>query len=111
MIDVKPSNIIFKNEFADAYSYVMNEIIKDVESQRRDKEYGLGAIDRVIAHDPATIIYWKDGTKTVVKCMPGDEYDVEKGIAMAVIKHLLGNKYVTFKKFLQSESEKYKNEE
>lgn len=48
-------------------------------------------IDRVIFNDPATIIYWKDGKKTVVKCQPGDEYDKEKGFMAAVMKKLYGN--------------------
>lgn len=50
-------------------------------------------IDRVIYNDPATIILWKDGTKTVVKCMEGEEYDPEKGFAMAVLKKLFGEDY------------------
>lgn len=29
---------------------------------------------QVIFHDPATIVYWADGTKTVVKCAEGDTY-------------------------------------
>lgn len=35
-------------------------------------------IKKVIFNDPATIILWKDGTKTVVKCQEGDTYDKEK---------------------------------
>jgi hypothetical protein len=40
---------------------------------------------------PATIVFWTDGTKTVVKCGKGDKFDPEKGIAMACAKKLLGN--------------------
>ena len=40
---------------------------------------------------PATIVFWTDGTKTVVKCRKGDKFDPEKGIAMACAKKLLGN--------------------
>lgn len=47
---------------------------------------------KVIFNDPATIVYWKDGTKTVVKCQPGDTFDKEKGLAMALAKKVLGNK-------------------
>lgn len=49
-------------------------------------------IVRVIFNDPATIIYWKDGSKTVVKCGDNDVYDREKGLAMAIAKKYLGNK-------------------
>lgn len=48
-------------------------------------------IKDIIINDPATIILWKDGTKTVVKCQPGDVFDSEKGIAMAILKKMYGN--------------------
>lgn len=47
---------------------------------------------KVIFNDPATIVFWNDGTKTVVKCQPGDTYDPEKGLAMCFAKKVLGNK-------------------
>ena len=49
-------------------------------------------IKNVIYNRPATIIFWKDGTKTVVKCK-GEEFDPEKGLAMAIAKKALGNNY------------------
>ena len=48
-------------------------------------------IKRVLFNPPATIIFWEDDTKTVVKCQEGDEYDPEKGFVMAYLKKLLGN--------------------
>jgi len=52
--------------------------------------------ERVIYNDPATIVFWKDGTKTVVKCMEGDMYNPEVGLAMCVCKKLYGSKYHKF---------------
>ena len=49
-------------------------------------------VKKVIFNDPATIVYWKDGTKTVVKCQNGDDFDSEKGFAMAFLKKCWGNK-------------------
>lgn len=49
-------------------------------------------IKNVIFNDPATIVIWSDGTKTVVKCQEGDTYDPEKGLAMCLAKKYLGNK-------------------
>lgn len=49
-------------------------------------------IKRVIFNDPATIVFWKDGTKTVVKAH-NELFDPEKGLAMAVCKKLYGDKY------------------
>lgn len=51
-------------------------------------------IKRVIFNKPATIIFWSDNTKTIVKCMEGEEFDEEKGIAMAFMKKLYGKGYM-----------------
>ena len=49
-------------------------------------------IKDVIFNNPATIVIWEDGEKTVVKCQEGDIYDPEKGLAMGITKRALGNK-------------------
>lgn len=64
-------------------------------------------IKKVIFNDPATIIFWNDGTKTVVKAN-GESFDPEKGMAMAISKKMLGNEgryYETFKKWLPKEKD------
>lgn len=48
-------------------------------------------IKRVIINEPATIIIWFDGSKTVVKCGKNETFDPEKGIAMAILKKVFGN--------------------
>lgn len=54
-------------------------------------------IEDVIFNAPATIVFWKDGTKTVVKAT-NEEFDPEKGLAMAIVKKLYGNKGNYFNK-------------
>ena len=66
----------------------------------------LPEIKDVIFNEPATIVMWSDGTKTVVKCQEGEGYDPEKGMAMAISKKALGNKgnyCEVFKKWLPEE--------
>ena len=46
--------------------------------------------ERVIFNQPATIVWWSDGSKTVVKCHEDDTYDKEKGLAMAFMKRMYG---------------------
>ena len=46
----------------------------------------------VIFNDPATIVLWADGTKTVVKCQEDDVYSPDVGLAMCFTKKALGNK-------------------
>ena len=73
------------------------------------KNTQMSLIKNVIFNDPATIVFWNDGTKTVVKA-ENEEFDPEKGLAMAISKKVLGNKgnyYEIFKKWLP---EKDKND-
>lgn len=58
-----------------------------------------GSIKKVVFSGPATIVIWKDGTKTVVKCMEGDDYDPEKGLMMCIMEKLLGGKSAVKKLF------------
>lgn len=62
----------------------------------------LVGIKNVIFNPPATIVFWTDNSKTVVKA-ENEIFDPEKGLAMAIAKKALGNKgnyYETFKKWL-----------
>ena len=64
-------------------------------------------IKNVIFNDPATIVMWSDGTKTVVKA-ENEPYDPEKGLAMAYVKKHEGNHgnyYNLFRKFLPNKNE------
>lgn len=65
-------------------------------------------IKNVIFNDPATVVMWEDGTKTVVKCQPGDTYSKETGLALCIAKKYLGNKgnfNEVFKKWIPEEVE------
>ena len=70
------------------------------------------AITNVIFNDPATIVFWSDNTKTVVKTQDGEEFDPEKGLAMAIAKKYFGNKgsyYNNIKKWMDKYCEEIKN--
>lgn len=69
---------------------------------RRDYDY---EYDKVIFNDPATIVLWKDGTKTIVKCGENDTYDKEKGLALCFMKKALGNKSRNLNDILHKEVE------
>lgn len=63
-------------------------------------------IDRVIYNEQATIVFWKDNTKTVVKLCEGDTYDAENAIVWAYMKKIFGSTSKirhTIKKFLPEE--------
>lgn len=52
----------------------------------------LPGIKKIIENNPATVILWEDGTKTMAKCQDSDEFDFEKGVLICSLKKLIGNK-------------------
>lgn len=67
-------------------------------------------IKNVIFAPPATIVYWSDGSKTVVKCSEKDVFDPEKGLAMAIAKRCGGNKgsyYKEIQNWVEKSGKKY----
>lgn len=89
-----------KNDSCDDWvSNLKSYIRRDTEMTAR--MYGIRTIEltprvkveKVIFNKPATIVFWSDGTKTVVKCGENDEYDKEKGFYIACAKKFFGNDY------------------
>ena len=75
-------------------------------------KYNVPPIKDVIFNDPATIVFWEDGTKTVVKVMEGDEFDPYTGLAQAISKKVLGDDYrKVFKKWTKPYYKKKAEEE
>ena len=48
-------------------------------------------VKRIIFNDPATIVFWKDGTKTVVKCMEDTPFNPYYGFVCALAKKVYGS--------------------
>ena len=68
------------------------------------------AIKDVIFAPPATIVYWSDGSKTVVKCSEKDVFDPEKGLVMAIAKRCGGNKgryYKEIRRWIEKSGKNY----
>ena len=80
------SSVMLDDDYGFMYSGTWLEKVDEGRFKLGDK------IKDVKFSGPATIVFWTDGTKTVVKCRKGDKFDPEKGIAMACAKKLLGNK-------------------
>ena len=78
----------------DALKKAMKQVYGTAAMSRTYTPYGghQMEIDRVIFSNPATIVFWGDGTKTVVKCQEGDVYSKETGLALCIAKKALGNK-------------------
>lgn len=68
---------------------------------------GIGiSIKDVRFSPPATIVFWSDNTKTVVKAQNGEPFDAEKGLMACIIKRITGNtgRYnELFKKYIKED--------
>lgn len=95
----------------DSYPFFEGYLIPDVFAQSNAVARRVGRspeIKKVIFNDPVTVVIWEDGTKTVVKCQPGDTYSKETGLALCIAKKFLGNKgnfNEVFKKWIPEETE------
>ena len=81
--------------------WVDDDLIEEVYNELLEEEMIM--IERVLFNNPATIVWWEDGTKTVVKA-DGEVFDPEKGLAMAIAKKYFGNKgnyWNEFKKWIK----------
>lgn len=68
------------------------------------------AIDKVVFNPPATIVFWLDGTKTVVKCKEDEEFSEWAGIALCLAKKLYGTNFHKIFKAHCSDPEKSVND-
>ena len=114
-IDAAMSRYIkYKNDMKQVSNQTYSSTVKLMENLKylstkqpvfSDAISSIPEIKNVIYSGPATIVFWKDGTKTVVKCN-NEKNDPEKGLAMAFSKKMFGNKgnyYNVFKKWLPDE--------
>lgn len=93
-------------------NYILNDekVTKELSNNMNNSKFD---IKEVKFNGPATIVFWEDGTKTVVKCGLHDKIDYEKGLAMAITKRALGDNghyYETIKKYAGEEMTKTENQ-
>jgi hypothetical protein len=90
------SDDILTELLADNLKDLKNKLTKELEEElarekRKDIDRFIAKIDKVYFGKDTTVIKWKDGTSTKVKCQDGETFDKEKGIAMCIIKHMFGD--------------------
>lgn len=62
------------------------------------------AVKKILFHDPATIVFWEDGTKTVSKVTNGDEFSQYWGFLSCLAKKIYGTNSA-IKKILKDKGE------
>ena len=86
------------NYVTDCSSEVKNWNIEEIKQMiKEEEEMKFITLDHVIFDGPATIVFWSDGTKTIVKCTDGDAYAYDVGIAMATLKKIFGDQYGAYR--------------
>ena len=60
---------------------IVNQLPKFDKNEIKDVKY----------NDPATIVFWKDGTKTIVRCPVGKKYDEYEAFTAALAIKIFGN--------------------
>lgn len=86
------------------YMHWADRVMEEAAKKKEETNMTAASIKNVIFNPPATIVFWTDGSKTVVKCNAKDEFDPEKGLAMAIAKRCADNSddfYKEIKKWVE----------
>lgn len=91
-------------DFTEAVLYGVECAIEERKAEEANIGRSINLVDeieKVTFNDPATIVFWKDGTKTVTKCCKGDTFNKETGLAMCIVRKLCNNRHYNdvFEKF------------
>lgn len=77
--------------WTNTYDYLQLEYHAIIDAQKKQQVKANGGVKKIIFNYPATIVYWNDGDKTVVKCHEDDIWNRWAGFALAVCKKLVCN--------------------
>lgn len=71
-------------------NYYKNDVLMTMKAAETKSFYSLN-VSKIIFNPPATIVFWEDGTKTVVKCSAEDEFSECYGFLAALGKKVYEN--------------------
>lgn len=100
--------IDWEDYFRNGPNSYINTNALTITNETKPKKVSDLEIKNVIFNPPATIVFWADGTKTVVKCYEEDYFSKECGLAMAICKKVYGNDnafHKIFKKYIKEPEE------
>ena len=94
------------DSFAKLWKVVCGECDSEI-IHSHDESKDQMVVERVIFNPPATIIYFDDGSKSVVKCGQHDEFNPDAGLALALLKHACEQSGCNFHKVLKHYTASY----
>ena len=65
-------------------------LIRMIEELEEEEHNNYLAYERIIFNNPATIVLWADGTRTVVKACKEDKFNKEVGLKTALLQRVFG---------------------
>lgn len=94
-------NLLEENrQLMDANSHLkkrINEFETEANKPKTDPGYIVcSSITKVIFNGPATVVFWRDGSKTIVKCMDSDAFDIRTGLILCILKKRLTTKLYSY---------------
>ena len=102
--ELRAENTLLTGSLKNGYRYnISGKEYNKMYKEKTPRQKALMFVKKVIFNPPYTIVFWDDEIKTIVKCGENEQYDPEKGLAMAMAKRLFGNHgyyYDVFKKWL-----------
>lgn len=72
-------------------TYTYDELLIPSAMKKYEPEFITLDVDRIVFNDPATIVFWADGTKTIVKRSPKEKPNKYNAFCAAVTKRIFGN--------------------
>lgn len=95
LVTASPSSVVSK---VSSTTYQSTPTAKSVDSKPKFVDMFKHIKDYKI-YGKTTIVYFTDGTKETVVCNDEDNFDVEQGITMCVLKRMFGD---TYKKYVRA---------
>ena len=89
----------------DIANYCVNDVLMTMKVAKTKNFYSLN-VSKIIFNPPATIVFWEDGTKTVVKCSAEDEFKEYYGFLAALGKKVYENNS-QIKKLIDEKAERH----
>ena len=73
------------NEVAQSYA---DGLMKELTKMNLYKNLP-STVEKIVYNGPATIVFWTDGTKTVIKCHEGDQFDEVTGFLLCCLRKMM----------------------
>ena len=65
-------------------------LIRMIEELEEEEQNDFLTYEKIIFNDPATVVLWADGTRTVVKACKEDNFNKEVGLKTALLQRIFG---------------------